>query len=101
MIYINPELNATALVDPWDAESGSELSEHGKRIVTEKLQALGYGYVTFIAEHEMGQHVLAHCGKWLKSDSRPVEGWSYYDAPDGEVLTIDAGIDFTDPEMWA
>ena len=99
--YINPDLNVIALVDPHDEASGDELSAHGKRVVTERLQALGYADVIFCAEHEMGQFVNAQHGKWVQPDSRPVEGWCYYDAPDAEVLVDNAGIDFTDEAMWA
>lgn len=99
--YVTPELDVTALIDPYDEESGSELSAHGKQVVRERLEAIGYGHVTFIAAHEMQQYVNAGNGKWVQPDSAPVEGWSYYDAPDAEVLVDEAGIDFTDPEMWA
>lgn len=98
--YVNPELNVIALVDPYDEESGSELSEHGRQVVTEKLRALGYAHVSFVAAHEMWQHVAAYCGKWVTPDSRPVAGWAYYDSPDAEVLVDEAGIDFTDEAMW-
>jgi len=99
--YVNPELDVIALVDPWDEESGSELSAHGKQIVRERLEAIGYGHVTFISSHSMQQYVAANNGLWLKPDSRPVEGWTYYDSPDAEVLVDQAGIDFTDDALWA
>ena len=99
--HVDPRLGVVALVDPWNEESGSELSEHGKQVVREKLEAIGYAYVTFIASHAMAEHVAANHGKWVKPDSRPVEGWTYYDSPGAEVLVDEAGIDFADPEMWA
>jgi len=99
--YVNPELNVTALVDPWDEESGSELSAHGRQVVEEKLEAIGYADVIFCPEHEMAEFVTASHGKWVQPDSRPVEGWSYFDAPDAEVLVDEAGIDFTDDALWA
>lgn len=99
--YINPDLNVVALIDPYDEESGDELSAHGKRIVEERLKAIGYANVIFCAEHEMAEFVAASHGQWVEPNSRPVAGWQYFDAPDAEVLTEDAGIDFTDPEMWA
>src|SRR5690606_29499394 len=95
----HPELDVTALVDPWDEESGSELSERGKWIAREKLEAIGYGHVIFLAAHEMQQYVNANNGKWVQPDSAPVEGWSYYDAPDAGVLVDEAGIDFSDEAM--
>jgi len=101
-IHVNPDHNVTALVDPYDEESGSELSEHGRQVVEEKLRAIGYGHVTFIASHEMAQHVNAYPGgRWYQEGAQPREGWSFFDAPDAEVLVDEAGIDFTDPEMWA
>lgn len=100
--YIDPALGAVALIDPYDEESGSELSAHGRQVVREKLQAQGYGDVIFCPAHEMAGLVAAYPGGlWLQPDSQPVEGWSYFDAPDAEILVDQAGIDFTDPKMWA
>lgn len=99
--HVDPRLGVVALVDPWNEESGSELSEHGKQVVRERLEAIGYAHVTFIASHAMQQHVNANNGKWLAPDSRPVEGWTLYHAPDAEVLVDEAGIDFTDDALWA
>jgi len=98
--HVDPKLDVVALVDPWDEESGCELSDHGRRIVREKLQAIGYADVVFISPDVAGGYVAASNGKWLKPDSRPVEGWRYYDAPSAEVL-VEAGIDFGDDAMWA
>ena len=99
--YIHPDLNVIALVDPHNEASGDELSEHGKQVVRESLQAQGYAEVVFIPAAEMAQHVAANSGKWLAPDSQPREGWQYFDAPPAEVLVHDAGIDFTDEAMWA
>ena len=99
--YVDPDLNVIALVDPWDEESGSELSAHGRQVVEEKLEAVGYADVIFCADHEMAEFVAASHGLWLQPDSRPRAGWTFFDAPDAEVLIDVAGIDFTDPDMWA
>lgn len=100
--YVNPELDVIALVDDYDEESGSELSAHGKQVVTEKLRAIGYADVIFCAAHEMAQYVNAFPGgRWYQEGAQPREGWSYFDAPDAEVLVDEAGIDFTDDALWA